>query len=292
MAIDVTALCCRLDDLCRAFGDWGAHRLTPSRAARQRPGKLSRAETRFIVVLFHLSPPKNLKAFRRHGVGHQRRACFGGRPHHDRFVGLVPRLFAPLVVLSHSGSGEPTGVHFAGPTRRAVGPNRRPHRHRGFDGLAARGKASMGWSHGLKPHPVIHHKGQVLALRTAPGNTADSAVPDEVTRHLAGKPWADKGCVGHEPLERLWRRGPHLTPSVRRNVRNHPTPLADNAMPRTRFLVETALDTLKSETGLEHSRHRSVTNAMAHVLSRLAAYALRPGKPSISLTRHHIEAYP
>jgi hypothetical protein len=144
MAIDVTALCCRLDDLCRAFGDWGAHRLTPSRAARQRPGKLSRAETRFIVVLFHLSPPKNLKAFRRHGVGHQRRACFGGRPHHDRFVGLVPRLFAPLVVLSHSGSGEPTGVHFAGPTRRAVGPNRRPHRHRGFDGLAARGKASMG----------------------------------------------------------------------------------------------------------------------------------------------------
>jgi Transposase DDE domain len=69
-------------------------------------------------------------------------------------------------------------------------------------------------------------------------------------------------------------------------------PLADNAMPRKRFLVETAPDTLKSETGLEHSRHRSVTNAMAHLLSRLAAYALRPGKPAISPTRHHIEAYP
>jgi hypothetical protein len=31
------------------------------------------------------------------------------------------------------------------------------------------------------------------------------------------------------------------------------------------------LDTLKSEMGLEHSRHRSVVNAMVHVLSCLVA---------------------
>jgi type IV secretion system protein VirB5 len=39
-------------------------------------------------------------------------------------------------------------------------------------------------------------------------------------------------------------------------------------MLRKRFLIETVLDTLKSEMGLEHSRHRSVSNAMVHVLSR------------------------
>jgi hypothetical protein len=75
-------------------------------------------------------------------------------------------------------------------------------------------------------------------------------------------------------------------------MRNYPMPLADKVMPRKRFVIETVLDTLKSEMGLEHSRHRSVINAMVHVLSCLIAYAFRPGKPSISLTAREITAYP
>lgn len=37
--------------------------------------------------------------------------------------------------------------------------NRRIDRHRVFDGLAPRGKTSMGWFFGLKLHFVINHKG-------------------------------------------------------------------------------------------------------------------------------------
>jgi IS5 family transposase len=292
MAVDITAPYCCLDDFCRVFEDWEAHRLIPSPMTRQRTGKLSRAETLLIVVLFHLSPLKHFKAFYLYGIGHQHRACFGDLPHYDRFVSLTPRLFVPLVVLLHSVSGEPTGVYFADSTQLAVCHNRRIHRHRVFDGLAARGKTSMGWFYGLKRHFVINHKGQVVALRITPGNTADSTVLDEMTRHLAGKLYADKGYIGHELFKRLWRRGLHLITSIRRNMRNHLMPLADKLMPRQRFLIETVLDTLKSEMGLEHSRHRSVVNAMVHVLSCLVAYAFRPGKPSISLTRQHIEAYP
>ena len=59
MAVDITALYCCLDDFCKVFADWEAHRLLPSEQARQRSGKLSRAEMLFIVVLFHLSPYKN-----------------------------------------------------------------------------------------------------------------------------------------------------------------------------------------------------------------------------------------
>ena len=75
-------------------------------------------------------------------------------------------------------------------------------------------------------------------------------------------------------------------------MRNYLMPMADKIMLRKRFVIETVLDTLKSEMGLEHSRHRSVMNAMVHVLSCLVAYAFRPGKPSISLNDKHIEAYP
>ena len=135
-----------------------------------------------------------------------------------------------------------------------------------FEGLAARGKTSMGWFYGLKLHFVINHKGQVMALKITPGNTADSTVLDAMTQHLAGTLYADKGYIGRELFTKLWQRGLPLITSIRRNMRNYLMPLADKIMLRKRVLIETVLDTLKSEMGLEHSRHRSVINATIHVL--------------------------
>jgi DDE family transposase len=291
MAIDITALYCCLDDFCKVFEDWEVHRLIPSPAKRQRSGKLSRSEMLFIVVLFHLSPYKNFKTFYLYGIGVQHRACFRDLPHYDRFITLMPRLFVPLMVLLHSLSGEQTGVYFADSTK-LVCHNRRIHRHKVFDGLAARGKTSMGWFYGLKLHFVINHKGQIMALQITPGNTADSAVLDEITQHLSGKAYADKGYISREEFLRLWQRGLHLITGIRRNMRNHLMSMADKLMLRERFVVETVIDILKCGMGFEHSRHRSVINAMVHVLSCLVAYAFRPGKPSISLTAQEITAYP
>ena len=48
---------------------------------------------------------------------------------------------------------------------------------------------------GLKPRFVINHKGQVMALKITPGNTADSTVLDDITPYLAGKLYADKGYI-------------------------------------------------------------------------------------------------
>lgn len=292
MAVDITALYCCLDDFCQVFEEWEEHRLIPSGGTRQRSGKLSRAEMLFIVVLFHLSVFKHFKAFYTYGIGQQHRACFGDLPHYDRFVSLMPRLFVPLMVLLHSLSGEPTGVYFADSTKLAVCHNRRIHRHKVFDGLAARGKTSMGWFFGLKLHFVINHKGQVMALKITPGNTADSTVLDQITCQLTGKLYADKGYIGRDLFKALWQRGLHLITNIRRNMKNYLMPLADKVMLRKRFVIETVLDTLKSEMGLEHSRHRSVTNAMVHVLSCLVAYAFRPGKPAISLIGQRVESYP
>ena len=131
-----------------------------------------------------------------------------------------------------------------------------------------------------------------MALKITPGNTADSTVLDDITPHLAGKLYAGKGYVGHELFRKLWHRGLHLITGIRRNMRNYLMPMADKIMPRKRFVIETVLDILKSEMGLEHSRHRSPVNAMVHVLSCLVAYAFRPGKPSISLNSQQIRAYP
>jgi DDE family transposase len=292
MAVDITALYCCLDDFCKVFEDWEAHRLIPSAQTRTRPGKLSRAEMLFIMGLFHLSAYKNFKTFYLHGIGCQYRACFRDLPHYDRFISLMPRLFVPLMVLLHSLSGEETGLYFGDSSKLAVCHNRRIDRHRVFDGLAARGKTSMGWFYGLKLHLVINHKGQIMALKITPGNTADSTVLDEITQHLRGKLYADKGYISREVFTKLWQRGLHLITGIRRNMRNHLMLLGDKIMLRKRFVIETVFDILKCDMGLEHSRHRSPVNAMVHVLSCLVAYAYRPGKPSISLNSKTLEAYP
>jgi hypothetical protein len=292
MAVDITALDCCLDACGKVFEDWEAHRLLPSAHTRPRTGQLSRSAMLLIMVRFHLSACKHVKAFDHYGVGQQHRACFGALPHDDRFVSLMPRLFAPLMGLRHSRSGEPSGISVAASTQRAVCHNRRIHRHRVFDGLAARGKTSMGWFYGLKLPCVINHQGQIMALKITPGNTADSTVLDAITRHLAGKLYADKGSIGHALFPHRWQPGLHLITSIRRTMRHDLMPLADKIMLRKRCVIETVLDTLKSEMGLEHSRHRSVINAMVHILSCLVAYAFRPGKPSIALTGQRIRADP
>src|SRR3954467_163789 len=110
--------------------------------------------------------------------------------------------------------------------------------------------------------------------------------------HLTGKLYADKGYIGQDLFKTLWQRGMHFITGIRRNMRNDLMPMADKIMLRKRFVIETVLDTLKSEIGLEHSRHRSPVNPMGHVLSCLLAYAFRPGKPSISLSSKYLQAYP
>ena len=47
-----------------------------------------------------------------------------------------------------------------------------------------------------------------------------------------------------------------------------------------RGLIETVIGHLKHHYPVWHTRHRSVWNAMAHLVSALAAYALEPLKMS------------
>ena len=49
--------------------------------------------------------------------------------------------------------------------------------------------------------------------------------------------------------------------------------------------IGTLFDKLKSNMGLEHIRHRSLVNALVHILSCLAAYILAQPKGTIANSR-------
>lgn len=48
-------------------------------------------------------------------------------------------------------------------------------------------------------------------------------------------------------------------------------------------LIETMHDQLKNICQIEHSRHRSPTNFLVHLLAGLIAYTKQPKKPSLNL---------
>ena len=280
-----TAIFCCLDDFAQTFEDWEHHNLIPTGRKRRRSGKLCLGEMLFIMVLFHLSPFKDFKHFWHYGVEQKYRNYFGDIPSYGRFVSLMPRLFIPFCVLMHSLTGDQTGLYVADSTKIAVCHNLRISRNRVFADLAKRGKTTTGWFYGFKLHVIINHKGEIMAIKITPGNTDDRSVLDDMTRELEGKVLADKGYISKELFAKLWRRGLHLITGIRRNMKNYLMPLLDKLLLRKRFIIETLFDRLKSQMGLEHTRHRSPINAFVHILSCLAAYTLGKTKVSMSAVR-------
>ena len=278
MSITTTALFVCLDDFAKTFEAWERERLIPTSRKRQRSGKLSLGEMLFIMVLFHLSPFKDFKHFWVHGVEQKYRDHFGDLPSYGRFVALMPRLFAPLAVLMHSLSGDATGIYVADSTKLAVCANPRISRNRTFKGLAARGHSTMGWFFGFKLHVVMNHRGELMAVKITPGNADDRAPLADMVAGLEGKLLADKGYISQKLFAQLWDQGLHIITGIRRNMKNYLMPMWDKVLLRIRFVIKTLFDKLKSEMGLEHTRHRSPTNAFVHILSCLVAYTLAKTK--------------
>jgi len=88
--------------------------------------------------------------------------------------------------------------------------------------------------------------------------------------------------ISKKLLTRLWGQGLHLITGIRRNMKNYLMPILDKSLLRKRFIVETLFDKLKSQMGLEHTRHRSPTNAFVHILSCIGAYALGETKSKMT----------
>jgi len=282
MSLSNVALFCCLDDFARLYEDCERHHQIAPIGKRRRPGKICLGEMLFIMVLFHLSPFKNFKNFYLYGICYQYRSYFQDVPSYGRFVSLMPRLFLPFCVLLHSLKGEHTGLYFIDSTKLAVCHNARINRNKVFEGIAQRGKSTMGWFYGFKLNIVINHKGEIMAVRITSANKDDRAPVEAMVKPLKGKLFGDKGYICEKLRQTLWQKGIHLITGIRKNMKNHLMPMMDKILLRKRFIIETIFDKLKSQMGIEHTRHRSQTNAFVHIMSCLVAYSLGKNKPIIN----------
>ena len=155
-----------------------------------------------------------------------------------------------------------------------------------FAGLAQRGKTSMGWFFGFKPHLVFNTDNEIVALKLTPGH--DTTPVPALTRDLIGKLFGDKGSIGQKLAEDLLRLT--LFTRVRRNMKSLPLSLQDKALLNARNMAETIIGHIKEFSSLNLSKHRSVINAFVHIIAAITAYQINPIRPKRNLQpRYYLE---
>lgn len=144
--------------------------------------------------------------------------------------------------------GTCTGISFVDSTPLRVCRNQRILVHKTFEGLATRGKCSMGWFFGFKLHLVINDKGEILNFMFSPANVDDRepVKTGDFLRDIKGKLCADKGYIGQALFENLFLNGIQLLTRVKNNMRNSLMSVEDKILLRKRALIETVNDELKN----------------------------------------------
>lgn len=283
-------LFCDVDDFCRIFlPTWHRQLLTNGERKRQRTSRLTLSEIMTILIYFHQSQYRNFKIFY---LWHLCRYCRGEFPQllsYTRFVALIPTALMPMCIYLNTRRGEDTGLAFVDATSLVVCHNRRIHSHKVFKAVARRGKTSMGWFYGFKLHLVVNDRGELLAFRITPGNVDDREPVPELTQGLTGKLIGDRGYISSKLFHVLWERGLHLITKIRKNMQNKLMPLVDKLLLRKRAIIETINDQIKNIQQIEHTRHRSVVNAMVNVLAALVAYTHQPRKPSLNISKNELK---
>jgi hypothetical protein len=251
-----------------------------------RPGRkpsLAVSEVMTIVIYFHMSRYRDFKTYYTQYVLKHLRSDFPHLVSYTRFVELMPQTLWPLCLYLKTRLGPVTGISFIDATALPVCHNRRIQRHRMFDGLAARGKTSMGWFFGFKLHLVVNDCGELLAFYLTPGNVDDRQPVPHLAKSLFGKLFGDKGYISQPLADQLLEQDVQLITGLRKNMKNRLLALFDKLMLRKRALIETIIDQLKNISQIAHTRHRGVDNFLVNLVAGLIAYSHQPKKPSLNL---------
>lgn len=284
--MDILPLFCEIDDFCRVFEKLYPQRALPSgKRTRRRATRLSQSEVMTILVMYHESGYKNLKAFYLEQIAEHHRADFPRLCSYERFVQLQSRCVILLFFYLAAKRGTDTGLAFIDATPLRVCHNLRIPSHKVFKGSAARDKSSTGWYYGFKLHLAINDRGEILGFYVTAANVDERETADWLTQGLRGRLVGDKGYISQSLFERLMKRGLRLITKLRRNMKNRLLSIEDKILLRKRALIETVNDQLKNISNIEHTRHRSLWNFLGNVAAGLIAYNGKEKKPSLKFNK-------
>ena len=279
-------LFCHVDDFCIRFEpDWYKHLISCGSICRLRACQLSLSEMMTILIAFQTSGYRNFKVYYLNLVCRYWTKAFPNLVSYSRFVQLIPRVIVPMTHYLTICQGSVTGIGFIDSTSLKVCHNRRIFSHRVFDGIARRGRTSVDWFFGFKLHLAINDRGELLNVALTSGNVDDRKPVRELLHGLSGKFVGDKGYISKALASDLRAEGIILLTKFKNKMKNRLVTWSDKLLMRKRALIESVIGQLKNLGHIEHTRHRSPTNFVVHLLAGLIAYCHLPHKPSVAIDR-------
>ena len=178
-----------------------------------------------------------------------------------------------------------TGISIIDSTPVRVCHIKREKSHKVFQGMATKGKSTIGWFFGFKLHLVINDKGEIIQFLITQAHVDDRDPLNNKRFHekIFGKLFADKGYISKDLFEHLFVDNIHLITKIRKNMKNALMHLYDKIALRKRAIIETVNDLLKNDCQIEHTRHRCLNNFIGNLVAGLIAYNLAPKKPALNI---------
>ena len=280
-----------VDDACALMRCWAEQHWLSTGTKQARPRRvpqISESEIIAILIFYQYSGYKCFQYYYKSLVLNDLLPYFPTAPSYNRFVELIERVSLPMSLLAQITclQAEQTGIYYLDAKALPVCHLLRQKQHKVFEGLAQKGKGSMGWFFGFKLHLVINHKGQIVNFALTTGSVADNDkdLLVKLLSDLKGKLFGDKGY-----LTTLWNdfyeRGLKIITKVKKNMKNKLMALQERLLLKKRPVIEAIFDILTSVFDLQHTRHRKPQNAQVHILASLIAYQCCPQKPAIDITK-------
>lgn len=277
-----------MDDFCQYFNTWLSTRPKSEFNKPRFEGEMEVSEILSIIIFYNYSGYKCFQYYYEQQVQQDLLDYFPKQVSYKRFLQLIGKSIMHLYVFIKwkSLDSEQTGVYFVDSKKLPVCHNRRIHNHQVFKDIAQRGHTSTGWFYGLKLHLVINNLGQIMNFTFTPGNVADAN--PKILRHLflklKGNCYGDKGYLS-KIFSELYQQGLKLITKIRKNMKNKLLPIEERYHLFKRAVIESVFDILMTVFDIDHTRHRSPKNAMAHMLGALAAYSFMDQKPAVLLPK-------
>ena len=274
---------CSVDDFCQEFMPvFEQHLLSAPGDKRRRARSLEMSEILTLLIFYHHGRFRHFKHYYCYFVRVYLQKDFPGAPSYSRWIQWMPYALLPLLCfLQQRCLSQPTGIQYIDSTPLVVCHNRRIRQHKTFDGLAQRGKTSVGWFFGFKLHLIINDLGQIVSFVISPGNASDKnrELVWKLCEGIWGKLFGDKGYISAPLAKALKEIGIELIYKRRKKMKAVAMPLMDRIQLAKRSVIECTMDALKNQAYVEHSRHRSFGGLIINVLSAICAFAFEDKKP-------------
>jgi len=201
----------------------------------------------------------------------------GRIPNYGNFNTLMnqatPYVIFLLQWICYLNKSKQDGLTFMDSTSLKVCENKRIFDHQVCEGLAERGKSSMGWFFGFKLHVVCDSLGRLVSLLLTPGNTDDRKFVLKLLKGLKGLCIADAGYVSKKLMQELYQQGLLLLTDVRNAMKRLMTE-TQHALLKQRQRIEGVFSCLKHRLKAEASIARSPLGYLSRCLYACLTFAL------------------